>query len=131
MTVKFNVPDYSIAITKAAISTINKVGIAVENQAKKTAPVKDGFYRANIKYDAGNREVVAHANYSAAIEYGVAARILKARNAKALRFTKGGNTVFAKSVKLPARPPNPVMRNAARYASKRSSSIFFEELRHV
>ena len=102
MSVKFDLPDYSVKVTKALVNTVNKAGIAVENEAKQTAKVDTGFYRNNIKYDAQKQETVANAEYSAALEYGV----------------KGTR-----------RSPTPNMRNAAKKVEGYVDKIFNEELK--
>lgn len=104
MTVEFNVPDYSVLINKALVNTVNKAGIAVENEAKLTSPVDTGLYRNSIKYNAVKQETVANAEYSGAIEYGVKGTI---------------------------RIPRPVLRNAAKKVQSKVDAIFNEELNRV
>lgn len=126
----FNVPDLSNMVEKAVFNAAQRIGYRIEEEAKSTAPVKSGNYRNNIKFN-GRDEVVANENYSAAIEYGVQYRIVTAKVAKALRFVVNGKVVYAKSVKLPARKPNPVMRNAAKRVQKEVTKIFNEEFSSV
>lgn len=126
----FDIPDYSDAIEKAVKAATTRIGNRIEEEAKETAPVDSGDYRNNIKFN-GRDEVAANKEYSAAIEYGVRPRTIRAKTAKALHFTVNGKEVFAKSVKIPAIPPNPVMRNAAKAVQKEVKQIFLEEFKRV
>lgn len=128
--VTFEVPDFSNLVEKAVFNATQRVGYALEEEAKKTAPVDKGAYRNNIKFN-GRNEVAANEEYSAAIEYGVQPRVVTPKAAKALRFVSNGQVVYAKSVKLPARSPNPVLRNAARATQRKVREIFNEEFGRV
>lgn len=97
MTVKVDVPDYSKAVESILDKVQERATIEVQNEAKITAPVDTGFYRNNIIREGD--EVIANAEYSASIEYGV-----------------NGTR----------RAPNPVMRNAGRAIQKRIPEIFRE-----
>lgn len=96
---------------------LTAVGNKIVEHAAETAPVDTGYYRSQIVYD-GDNAVIAQANYSAAIEYGVEAHEIRPVNAKALHFKKDGTDVFAMRANIPARRPNPVMRNAAKETYK-------------
>lgn len=128
MTVTVKVPDYSDIVQIATERAVDRAVARVQEQAVTTAPVKSGFYRRKIRADYGSKEVIAEAEYSKAVDYGLPARTIKAKNAKALKFEVGGKTVFAKSVNLPPRAPNPVMRNAARTVQREIPQIFKQEL---
>ena len=104
MTVKIDVPNFENLIDKATERTARRALIEVENEARLTAPVDTGFYRNNIRRDVENLQVVANAEYSAPIEYGV-----------------GGT----------ARKPNPVMRNAGRKVQKDVVNIFLREFKKI
>ena len=111
---------------KAAIQdTVIKTGLKIEQVAKETAPVDTGNYRSQINFDGAN-EIIAQANYSADIEYGTQPHVIKPVTAKALHFKKGGKDVFAMRANIPARPPKPVMRNAANQVQKEIPQIFKE-----
>lgn len=102
MTVKVDVPNYANIVNDTVEATARRTLIEVENEARLTAPVDTGFYRNNIQRDASTFQVVANAEYSAPIEYGVSG-------------TK--------------RRPNPVMRNAARKIQNQIGSIFIREFK--
>lgn len=123
-------PDFS-AMKQAIQDTVIKTGLRIEQVAKETAPigvnppVDAGNYRSQILYDGGN-EVVAHAQYSACIEYGTQPHIITPKDKKFLHFKKDGKEVFAKLVHHPGTKPNPVMRNAAAKVQKEIPQIFKE-----
>lgn len=102
MTVKVDVPNYANLVANTVAATKQRTLVEVENEARLTAPVDTGFYRNNIQRNVPDSEVVANAEYSAAIEYGVSG-------------TK--------------RRPNPVMRNAARNIQNQIGAIFVRELK--
>ena len=71
-----------------------------------------------LKSSSADREVMADmkaggagstAPYAAAVEFGSAPHIIKAINAKALRFSVGGQTIFRKKVNHPGSFPRPFM----------------------
>jgi HK97 gp10 family phage protein len=131
----FKVPDFILIIDRAEASAINAVGKAIVEEAQANAPVKTGNYKNNIKYNLSDQTVVAEAEYSAALEYGVRVMTITPKNAKALRFQVGSEVIFAKSVKQKARPGRAIMRNAARVVQTRVSAIFIDnfkrEMRNV
>ena len=90
-------PDLGQTLRTALQRTEREALARIEAQAKLTAPVDTGYFRAQIKAEYGSGQVVANANYSAALEYGV-------QNTR--------------------RQPRPTMRNAARKVSKQISAIF-------
>lgn len=104
MSVDIKVPNYSSLIKGVMDKTVRRVLIEVENKAKLTSPVDTGYYRNNINRDEASKEVVANAEYSALIEYGVS------------------NT---------RRKPNPVMRNSAREVQAQVDDIFLREMKKV
>ena len=120
-------PDFS-NIKQAIQDTILKTGLKIEQYAKESAPVNTGNYRSEISYDGGN-EVIASANYSAAIEYGAPPHEIRPNEQTALRFTKNGKEIFAKKVNHPGTRPNPVMRNAAAKVQKEIPQIWAEAQR--
>ena len=83
--VEFNVPNYAHIALKTNKEIEVEALTKIEEVAKENSPVDTAFYRNNIQAELSNNQVVANAEYSAPIEYGV-----------------GGT----------ARKPNPVMRNA-------------------
>lgn len=129
--VQINIPNTANMVQMALANSIQEVGFKCQEIAVANAPKDTGYYSNNIKYD-GKKEVVAHANYSAAIEYGIKNPvIIKPKNAKALRFVVNGEEIFAKSVQQKTRAPNPVMRNAARQTQKEVDRIFKKNLAKV
>lgn len=123
--VTIKTPDFD-KWKQAIQDTVIKTGLRIEQLAKETAPVDTGNYRSEIAYDGAN-EVVASANYSVAIEYGVNHEYeIKPVIAQALHFKQNGKDVFAKKVVHPERSPNPVMRNAAAQTQKEIPQIFKE-----
>lgn len=128
MVVKVQVPDFS-NLVELATERATKVAVSnLQEQAVTNSPADTGNLRRNIVADFQNDEVRAQANYSAAVEYGFPAKTVRAKNAKALRFEKDGKVIFAKSVNLPARAPNPFMRLAGRKVQNDIPSIFKREL---
>jgi len=95
--VEFNVPDYTLMLNNAIEKTVDQVAAIIEGEAKRTAPVDTGNFRNQIKYDKSKGQVIANAEYSAALEYGV---------------------------KNTRRIPRPTLRNAARYAQKKVNATF-------
>lgn len=108
--------------------TVIKTGLKIEEVAKETAPVDTGNYRSQISYD-GSNTVIAQANYSAAIEYGVQEHDIYPVEKKALAFKVNGKNVVVKKAHIPARKPKPVMRNAAKEVQKEIPQIFKEAQR--
>lgn len=118
-----NVPNYSNLLDNCMRKSIQEVGFKIVEEAQKTAPVDTGNYKNNIIFD-GQKTVTAHANYSAAIEYGISKPvIIRPKTAKALRFTVGGKVVYAKFAQQKVRSPKPIMRNAARKVQSQVKSI--------
>lgn len=121
--VTIKTPDFN-KWKQAIQDTVIKTGLKIEETAKETAPVDTGNYRSQINYDGANM-VIAQANYSAAIEYGIQQPYeIRPKTAKSLHFKKDGKDVFAMKVTIPARNPNPVMRNAANQVQKEIPQIF-------
>lgn len=117
-------PDFSK--WKQAVNDLRiKTGLKIEEIAKETAPVDTGNYRSQIIFDGAN-EVVAQANYSAALEYGTRAHEIKPVTAQALHFKQNGKDVFYKKVMHPATKPKPTMRNAAKETQKQIPQIWQE-----
>lgn len=94
-----------------ARSTLN-----AESIAKLRAPVQTGNLRSSIgsrfKNNGLTGIVEATAEHAAYVEYNTRAHIIRAKNAKYLRFKKGGQVHFRKSVKHPGTTAQPFMRPA-------------------
>lgn len=119
-----NVPNYSNLLDTCMRKSIQEVGFKIVEEAQRTAPVDTGNYKNNIIFD-GQKTVTAHANYSAAIEYGISKPvIIRPKTAKVLHFKVDGEDVFTKYVQQKTSEPNPIMRNAQRKVQKQVKSIF-------
>lgn len=125
MTVDVKVPLYEQVIEDVIDSTKKRVLARLDAQAKVTAPADTGFYRRQIRIEGD--EVVANAEYSAAIEYGFSnfveqvsghTRVVNGKTQNVKPFTRVMN-----------RRPNPVLRNAARTVQKQVEGIFIRELK--
>lgn len=111
----------------------DNVGLAVEKQARETAPRSeygnDNHYMDNINYYSKSKTVIAEMEYSADIEYGTKPHEIQAKTAKALHFKKDGKDVFVKKVQHPGTKPNPVMRNAAKAVQEQVNEIWEKTLK--
>lgn len=95
----------------------------IDAEAKVRVPVRTGHLGRSIREDPQvwkspfhvSGGVTAHADYAAAVHNGRNGngRFIYPRNAKALRFTVGGRTVFASRVRMGSTQPRPFLRNAA------------------
>lgn len=90
-------PQLDQLVEKVLQRTEVEVLAGIEKQAKLTAPVDTGYFRNQIKANYATKEVVANADYSAPLEYGVTGT---------------------------RRQPRPTMRNAARKVAKEVNEIF-------
>ena len=92
----------------------------VAADARTNAPVDTGRMAQAIKEDPivsptpfrviGG--VTSHAPYSIYVHQGTAPHVIRPRNASALRFKAGGETVFASSVNHPGTRARPFLTNA-------------------
>lgn len=93
----------------------------IATQARVDVPVDTGNLGRSIGEGAirftGPRTVSgsvhATAHYAAPVHEGRRARVIRAKNAQALRFNIGGRTVFAKVVRQGPMKGRPFLRNAA------------------
>lgn len=131
MTVTVKVPNFK-NISELAIERATDIAVArVQEEAVKNAPADTGELRRRIAADFNDDTVTSEVNYSASVEYGTAPHTIEAKNAKSLRFTSGGKTVFAKKVNHPGTKPQPYMRTAARKVQSEIPSIFKKQLDKV
>ncbi len=128
MTVKTDLPNFSNLSKLATERATDRAVARVQEQAVTTAPVDSGNYRRNIVSDFNNNEVRAEAIYSKALEYGLPARTITPKSAKALRFEIDGKVIYTKKVRLPATRPQSIMRNSARTVQREIPKIFKQEL---
>lgn len=92
----------------------------VAADARVNAPVDTGRMAQAIKEDPIVSEgpfrviggVTSHAPYSAFVHMGTRPHVIRPRNASALRFKMGGETVFATSVNHPGTRARPFLTNA-------------------
>lgn len=92
----------------------------VAADARVNAPVDTGRLAQAIKEDPivsnGPFRVIggvtSHAPYSAFVHMGTKPHVIRPRNASALKFNAGGETVFAASVNHPGTKPRPFLTNA-------------------
>jgi len=92
----------------------------VAADARTNAPVDTGRMAQAIKEDPIVSEgpfrviggVTSHAPYSVFVHQGTAPHVIRPRNASALRFKVGGQTIFASSVNHPGTRPRPFLTNA-------------------
>ena len=104
-------------LKQALEDLVKHAGEAVVENAVETAPSKTGNYKSHISFDGANT-VTAHANYSAAIEYGTEPHIIEPNEKQALAFNYNGEYMVRKKVHHPGTKPNPVMRNSAAKVQK-------------
>jgi hypothetical protein len=84
---------------------------------RRTAPVRTGRGRASIRGRLTRRGAgVFGAYWLIFVDRGTKAHTIEARNAKALRFEKGGRTIFARKVFRRRMPRNPFITKAAQDA---------------
>lgn len=93
------------------------------NQATIDCPVDTGNLRSHhimrVK-ELGTQvrgSVINNAKYAAVVHDGSPPHTIRARRRKALRFTVGGETIFARSVRHPGAAPRPWLFKALRVAA--------------
>lgn len=126
-------PDFS-KWQKALNKLVLDTGLAIEAEARATAPRSEGeansnHYMNNINYYHNSQTVIAENNYSACIEYGTAPHIIEPNEREALAFNYNGEYIVRKKVHHPGTKPNPVMRNAAAKVQKEIPQIWKEAQR--
>jgi len=90
------------------------------NRSAVLCPVDTGNLRASGKMSVGDRassvvgEVVYTADYAAAVHEGRRALTIQAKGNGRLRFVIGGQVIYARSVRQPARAGRPFLANALR-----------------
>lgn len=128
--------DFSEAIKAHAI-VVSRTGLAVQRRAdeagvyaKKYVYDSPGFVprTGNLQKKTGHKVVVQRkgkalilrnpAKYARAIDQGSPPHIIRARNAKALRFMVGGRWVFRKSVMHPGNRPFRFLKAAVPVAGR-------------
>lgn len=98
---------------------------AVQN-AKATDRFRDrtGDLRKSVRYQPGpgpyRGSVIADKRYAFWVENGTEPHIIRARNARYLRFEVNGEVFFRKSVRHPGTKPTHFLRDAARAVDVRA-----------
>lgn len=104
---------------------IRKMSRLIANQARVNVPVDTGFLGQSIQEDPPRwtgplrveGSVTAHAPYAVFVHQGTKPHVIRARNAKALRFgvpwPHPTRTIFRVSVNHPGTKPRPFLLNAA------------------
>lgn len=121
---------HTLRISKAALTgvgkdearkRINRVVRRTFNRSQVLVPVDTGLLRASGKMILGRARgaliiggVEYTARYAAAVHNGRRALTIRARGNGLLKFTVDGRTVYARSVRQPARPGRPYLAQALR-----------------
>ena len=121
-TLRLNRPALQGEGMDTARKEVNRVVRRTFNRSQILCPVDNGLLRASGRPDlASNRglmvigSVTYTAEYAAAVHNGRRALTIKAkRPGGRLKFTVGGRTVFAHSVRQPARAGRPFLLTALR-----------------
>ena len=110
----------------------------IEREAKVRTPVDTGTLRASIasvveEIAAGYRALVGtNTEYAAEVEFGTGPHTI---TGTPLRFTVGGEVVFARSVDHPGTPAqpylSPALRNSERYITERLQEAFAAAVRRA
>lgn len=109
-------------VVDEARTAVQTAALSVESNAKRRAPVSNKRGGGNLRSGIGHEidadglgaEIRSTAAYSAYVEYNTRAHIIRPKTAKALKFEKGGETIFAKVVRHPGTTEQPFMRPALR-----------------
>jgi len=109
-----------------AKTLVTRVTRRTFNRSQILCPVDTGRLRASGSMKVGSlgtmyRGVVEYdADYAAAVHNGRRALTIRARNGQALRFVVDGRTVYARSVRQPARAGRPFLLQALREEATRA-----------
>lgn len=118
--VELNQPEFDRQVTRFARRRMASLQRRIANQARQDVPVRTGNLGRRVKEGAirtvGPRTVSGSvgddARYAAAVHEGRRARVIRPRNAQALRFVIGGRVVFAKVARQGPVKGRPFLRNA-------------------
>lgn len=112
-TLTIDVAEATRVAMRAALRDVTDTTRQVLNRATVLTPVDTGRLRAGNQmrvYQRGNLvvgEVFNETAYARAVHDGTGERTVRPRHKKALKFEYKGSTVFARSVRLPARKGRP------------------------
>lgn len=117
-------------------STMRRMVLILERQAKREAPVDTGTLRRSITsdvQDGGHRGVVGtNVAYALAVHQGSRPHVIVPRRAVVLAFPgSGGRTVFARRVNHPGTRANPFMKRAMEKAAPEIQEAGWEVLVRV
>lgn len=108
-------------VRDASRRELETAGRLVVNRAKVLAPVDTGRLRASIRSRTSRSftlrprlEVFTDVQYAVYVHDGTRAHIIRPRNARVLRFTVGGQVVYARVVHHPGTRPRPFLDRALR-----------------
>ena len=114
-----SVEDLVAAIEQSIERTLEDVGDSLVEKAVRLVPVDTGNLMKSINSTAPEEEddkysilFRAQAPYAANVEFGTAPHVIEPKDAKALRFKRGDQVVFARKVHHPGTQPQPYMRPA-------------------
>lgn len=111
-----NIQSATNGFEQKAKDVVMKSTLNAEASAKMKAAVQTSKLRSSINSrfeNAGMTGIVeATAAHAAFVEFNTRAHIIRAKNAKYLRFKMGGQWVFRKSVMHPGTKAQPFMRPA-------------------
>jgi HK97 gp10 family phage protein len=102
----------------------------VEADAKRRAPVKDGFLRGSIasRVDRETATIYTDIEYAQAVEYGTRPHIITVKSARVL---SDGKRVFGTSVNHPGTKAQPYMRPAIDKNRKKLIELYRKVFRGV
>lgn len=113
--------DLRRAIRQASMSELRRVGPMVVNRAKVLCPVDTGRLRASIRGQAQRTwtlrpqfVVGSDVDYAEYVHDGTRPHVIRPRTARALRFTVGGQVVYARVVNHPGTRAKPFLDRALR-----------------
>lgn len=118
MTVRIDQGQAERVATDEAVLVVAECVRRILNRATVLCPVDHGNLRAHHKFrvermpPGARGEVYNDADYAEAVHNGSGAHTIRPRRKKALRFTMGGRTVFAKSVVHPGTRARPWLARA-------------------
>ena len=108
-------------ITNASRKELREASRQVVNRAKVLVPVRTGRLRSSIRAEPprifslrGSVTVGSDLEYAAMVNDGTRPHVIRPRNAKVLRFTVGGQVVFARVVNHPGTKARPFLDRALR-----------------
>lgn len=113
--------DLRRAIRGASLSELERTGQRVVNRAKILCPVDTGRLRASIRGQARRTwtlrpmfTVGTNVDYAEMVHDGTRPHVIRPRTKQALKFTIGGQVVFAKVVNHPGTRARPFLDRALR-----------------